>query len=135
MLTKREREWLADSEKWNFKRDIYGISCFCPSCNHCEYVTETANGVFCQDAEDMWLYDKLSKCPLVPSKELLLEAAEFEARVAEKLALGCDSQTPCNGCWRANWKFCNLRKGYWDCADCFLKVARLAVEEEMYADE
>ena len=63
------------------------------------------------------------------------EAAEFEARVAAKLALGCESQTPCNGCWRANWKFCNLRKGFWDCADCFLKAARLAVEEKMDADE
>lgn len=62
------------------------------------------------------------------------EAAKFEARVAAKLALGCDSQTPCHGCWRANWKFCNLRKGYWDCADCFLKAARLIVEEEMDAD-
>ena len=59
------------------------------------------------------------------------DAALFEARVAAKLALGCESQTPCNGCWRANWKFCNLRKGYWDCADCFLKTARLIVEEEM----
>jgi hypothetical protein len=59
------------------------------------------------------------------------EAAEFSERVAAKLALGCESQTPCNGCWRANWKLCNLRKGYWDCADCFLKAARLKVEEEM----
>jgi hypothetical protein len=24
-----------------------------------------------------------------------------------------------------------LRRGYWDCADCFLKTARLIVEEAM----
>ena len=59
------------------------------------------------------------------------EAAEFEAKVAAQLALGCESQLPCNGCWRANWKTCNLRKGYWDCADCFLKTARLIVEEKI----
>ena len=62
------------------------------------------------------------------------DAAEFEARVAARLALGCESQTPCHGSWRANWKRCNLRKDYWDCADCFLKVARLAVEEKMDAN-
>jgi len=61
----------------------------------------------------------------------MCEAAEFEERVAAKLALGCESQTPCNGSWQTHWKLCNLRKGYWDCANCFLKVARLAVEEEM----
>ena len=63
------------------------------------------------------------------------EAAKFEAKVAAKLALGCESLTPCNGCWRTHWKLCNLRKGFWDCADCFLKAARLAVEEKMDADE
>lgn len=89
MLTESEKEWLADSEKWNFKLDIYGNSCFCPSCKHCEHFTETANGVFCQDAEDMWIYDKLSECPLIPSKELLHDAALFEARVAAKLAERC----------------------------------------------
>jgi hypothetical protein len=61
----------------------------------------------------------------------MLEAAEFESLVAAKLALGCESQTPCNGCWKAHWKHCNLRRGYWDCADCFLKTARLIVEEAM----
>lgn len=73
-------------------------------------------------------------CPLIVRKEDKDWEIEFQTRVAAKLALGCESQTPCHGCWRANWKFCNLRKGYWDCADCFLKTARLIVEEEMDAD-
>ena len=122
MLTKREREWLEDREKWNFKLDIYDNSSFCPSCKHCEYFTEAANGVFCQDAEDMWLYDKLSKCPLVPSKELLLDAAEFEVLVAALLAeiLPKALTDP--------WFIKNAKH---ITADATLKWARLSVEEEM----
>lgn len=77
---------------------------------------------------------EIQKMAFEKERRELLEAAEFEARVAAKLALGCESLTPCNGCWKAHWKLCNLRKGYWDCADCFLKAARLAVEEEMDAE-
>ena len=124
MLTKREREWLADREEWNFKLDINSIPCFCPSCNYCKYVTETANGVFCQDAEDMWLYDKLSMCPLIPSKVLLLDATEFEARVAAKLA---DSYYPPMDVGSDGPHL------FMPPADR-LKWARLAVEEETDAD-
>lgn len=126
MLTEEEKIWLADGEQWNFKRDIYGLSCFCPSCKHCEHFTETANGVFCQDAEDMWIYDKPSKCPLVPSKELLVEAAEFEQRVAAKLArMSADVLLPCfQTSGDCPYTIPN-------CAWCRLMVARLQVEEEM----
>ena len=128
MLTKEEKIWLADSEKWNFKHDIYGNSCFCPTCKHCEYLTETANGFFCQDTENMWLYAKPSKCPIVPSIELLQEAAEFESRVAEKLAKHThDKPLVCETNWDCP---------YWPqkkCAWCYLKAARLEVEEEMDA--
>ena len=131
MLTVSEKLWLADSEYWNFKFDIYGNSSFCPSCKYCKYLTETANGVFCQDAEDMRLYDKLSKCPLVPSKELLHEAAAFEGRVAARLAtiaalvVGedcCETRCPVNDCPVASRA---------ECMFYMLKYARLEVEEEM----
>ena len=123
MLTESEREWLEDSEKWNSKLDIYDNSCFCPPCKYCEYFTETANGVFCQDAEDMWLYNKPSKCPLVPSKELLLEAADFEQRVAAKLA-----KVISNLVKEAPWPDIEAQA---TTPDLVLKWARLAVEEEM----
>lgn len=105
MLTEHERQWLEKRKP--------GDWCVTHDCS--AFFEGECISVTCY-MDISWLYR---------------EAAEFEAKVAAKLALGCESQTPCNGCWRANWKLCNLRKGYWDCADCFLKVARLKVEEEM----
>lgn len=131
MLTESERKWLADSEKWNFKLDIYGNSCFCPSCKHCVHFTETEKGVFCQDAEDIWIYGKqLSECPLIPSKKLLHDAALFEARVAAKLA---------NPRWAVCWNSDSCiefgghkdERWVWNCEWCRLKHARLQVEEMM----
>ena len=105
MLTPSEREWL-------FRRKLAEH----PFCGWCMKYALCFNPYF-------------KVCPTRDGD--MQDAAEFSERVAAKLALGCESQLPCNGCWRANWKFCNLRKGYWDCADCFLKTARLIVEEEM----
>ena len=115
MLTDGERAWLKKKERILREGKVWGAWCYaCPN--------------FGRDWAECYAHQY---CPIFNSHEALQDAAEFEARVAAKLALGCESQTPCNGCWRANWKFCNLRKGYWDCADCFLKTARLIVEEEM----
>lgn len=68
--------------------------------------------------------------------EDMQDAAKFEARVAAKLAsdhaisyyslIGCLGDKP-GTCDKFN------RNG-WDCADCRLKLARLAVEEEMDAE-
>ena len=112
MLTKNEKLWLTERGKR-------------PFCNYCANV---------RGSDDCEWDIAMGQCPIRNSHKKLLDAAEFSERVAAKLALGVDSITPCHGAWRARWKECTLRKGFWDCADCFLKAARLAVEEEMDAD-
>ena len=116
MLTKSEKEWLKKREQWAKPHNGYGDEGY--FCEHCK--------INCFDGCPTEIRDG--------NIDAFVDAAEFSEKVAAKLALGCESQTPCNGCWKAHWKYCNLRKGYWDCADCFLKVARLAVEEEMNND-
>lgn len=64
----------------------------------------------------------LEFCPLASDYR---DAAEFEARVAAKLAT-YEYTDPCNGKTRCPY----AGKG-WSCRRCNLKHARLAVEEEM----
>ena len=68
----------------------------------------------------------------------LYEVAVFEARVAATLAITGDAwdfeDMPCRGERQYMRSKCPLRKNHWDCSDCYIKAARLQVEEEMDAE-
>lgn len=136
MLTNKERQWLKRRAAWYEKRDAYGNKCFGPTCRNCSSYRHFEGGVpYCQEDEDAWVYDYPAQCWLISSKELILEAARFEARVAAKLAITGDvwdfEDMPCRGERQYMISRCPLRKNHWDCADCYIKAARLKVEEAM----
>ena len=106
MLTYNEQLWLSWKKRISRMKNVSAAWC-----HKCPHLGRNAAGCYWEPY-----------CPLFPD---FADAAEFSERMAAKLALGCESKTPCHGCWRTHWKLCNLRKGYWDCADCFLKAARL----------
>ena len=75
----------------------------------------------------------MGNCPLCHSRQKLLDAAEFEARVAAwlaKYAAAMSQEFGCHFCICSKRGICRngIKK---DCADIFLETARLAVEEEM----
>lgn len=115
MLTKNEKNWLKARTRWLNKTDSWGnhpFSIWCRDCNCSSYKHDGA-APYCQEAEDAMVYDMPFTGCLVPSAKLLLDAAEFEARVAAKLASYVET---------FGWK---------DCGKELLRQARLAVEEEM----
>lgn len=70
--------------------------------------------------------------PLWNSGKDWQEAAEFEARVAAMLAKGgLGIHLECHGEPILYRHHCPQRKNFWKCSNCFLKYARLQVEEEM----
>ena len=86
-----------------------------------------------------WIKRDICYLPEYPPKEELIDAAEFSERVAAKLAITGDDwdfeDMPCRGDERQYMRInCKLRKNHWECADCYLKAARLKVEEELDAD-
>ena len=115
MLTKRERKWLENRSN---------------KCLRCLYYsgTETIEGIC------FWCSDKKEFVPkeydIAP---LYRAAAEFEARVAEKLTL----EEPCPLPENADLDDCPYsyfiedEESAFSCRWCRLKRARIAVEEEM----
>ena len=109
MLTANEKRWLASRKG---------------ECSYCHDTPRT-----------MCLYgERPAHCARVDID--WQDAAEFSERVAVKLAITGDvwdfEDMPCRGDERQYIRInCKLRKNHWDCADCFLKAARLKVEEEM----
>ena len=94
MLTDREKEWLERRERHES-----------PFCISCDALRTAVDGVgYCYPIED---------CPLEARIEDWQNAAEFEARVVEKLANYIES---------LGWK---------SCGKYALKAARLQVEEEI----
>ena len=109
MLTEKELQWLDNRGKF--------------SCWYCPDIPQT-----------MCLYgERPHFCALLDID--YKDAAEFSERVVVKLAITGDAwdfeDMPCRGEHQYTRKTCKLRKNNWDCADCYIKAARLAVEEEM----
>lgn len=123
MLTKKEKQWLKRRAAWYEKRDAYGNKCFGPTCRNCSSYRHFEGGVpYCQEDEDAWVYDYPAQCWLISSKELILEAAQFESLVAAKLA----TREGCMGDLCYYFPFDDQ-----ECPKCLLKDARLAAEEAM----
>lgn len=128
MLTKKERQWLKRRAAWYEKRDAYGNKCFGPTCRNCSSYRHFEGGVpYCQEDEDAWVYDYPAQCWLISSKELILEAAQFEARVAAKLAETWEDAPSAEAMTEA---YIHGNSIAW----ALLKIARLKVEEEIDAD-
>jgi hypothetical protein len=117
MLTESEKRWLGRREQWLFH-----------SCQWCEHLNVNKEGI--RTPCSIYLYG----CPRVDMDGNDDDIA-FEARVAAKLAITGDywdfEDMPCRGEHQFMWRNCKLRKNHWDCADCYIKAARLQVEEEM----
>lgn len=113
-LTEQEREWL-ERRKKNEKE--YG-SVYCPCCEQFNPEWDLYFG-YCNDSTD---------CPL--TEHDFRDAAEFEARVAVKLATvicsGCEDFNEKNVCPLATYQTTGIY-------ECRMKHARLAVEAEMDA--
>ena len=115
MLTESEQKWLKTRKR---KDDLYLF------CKHCTVSPNT---------DDCYWNHVVEACPMYPNNE---DAAKFSEQVAVKLAITGDDwdfeDMPCRGDERQYMRInCKLRKNHWECADCYLKAARLAVEEEM----
>ena len=120
MLTDSELAWVKD-------RKEVPMTCFC---NHCQYF-----GTFCGKADFI-----SAKCPTSMRLEDVLEAAEFEARVAARIAkafkdyvksrncVDFDLMTKCPG-----WEICAPKRPHPPCDFAILKGVRIAVEEEIDA--
>ena len=135
MLTRKEKAWLRNREKWLKKIDPWGNRIFSLSCKNCSYFKHDGNGTpYCLGLEEAWVYEGNFDCWLIPSRELLLEAAAFESRVACKLALAPTRiEPPCD--WGQS-DMCYIECGsiWLDCREARLKWARLKVEEELDAN-
>lgn len=109
MLTEAEKKWLEERENR-----------ICKFCIHCPGYLNT---IPCLDWWD-------GTCMMDTTLEEFRDAAEFEARVAAKLA-----QSPCWSCPEKSKLSCPRGKseanGRPKAEACRLKHARLAVEEEM----
>ena len=105
MLSDKDREWLEKREE----RGAY-------YCYHC------TDGRIHFECMDVW--NSPNNCPLEDAQDFR-DAAEFEARVAAKLAQNTQA-VPCieHGCPHG-------MPLIWLCVSCRLKYARLAVEAEM----
>ena len=106
MLTENEREWLERRERHEY-----------PFCISCGAVQTAVDGTgYCYPIEN---------CPLEARIEDWQDATEFDANVAKRLAfmaVNRNEESPCNKrepCDPVN------------CYSCWLKTARLSVEEEM----
>ena len=107
MLTDKESKWLEEREQITIANGLY----FCAHCDMYSGVYSVFTG-YCTAFE-------IDDCPMVST---FRDAAEFEARVAAKLAEGPD------GCQECFW---GLKGWSADNAEARLKHARLAVEAEM----
>lgn len=114
-LSEKEKDWLERREKYP---KLY--------CQHCQffepYDTPHVNPGWCSG--DCWC------CPVV-GKDILYsfqDAAEFEALVAVKLAQNEYIFIPC---YLSGTKWDDCPHKDWDCNQCRIKYARLAVEQEM----
>lgn len=116
MLTNREKKWLKKRERYPF----YG-------CQYCEF---DKFGRHCM-SEGIKANNGKMRCLIVPKKEAFKETAEFDARVAAKLAEIFDASTEiaplCPSCPCED----DCYDGKLKCKAAILKYARLAVEEEM----
>lgn len=115
MLT--EADW-----KWLNKRKV----CWLNFCDSCLYKSTTHHLCYtCITHHEI--------CPTALSLGDFRDAAEFEARVAAKLALTYDGPEPCER--NEEVKHCPWAKrvveGKMTCKFCRLKHARLVVEREM----
>lgn len=109
-LTELEKEWLEDRQE---NLEIFG-GYFCPDCP--EFVLEDEGFMYC--GRGGW-----EQCVVAnPHKFIFKDAAEFEARVAAKLAEGPEDCSEC---------FWGTKGWSADNAEGRLKHARLAVEVEM----
>lgn len=120
MLTQNEKEWL---EK---RKSEYFLSCLhCPG----RYKQKPRSTWECMSF--CWDNKVVTQCEL-SSQDMryFKDAAEFEARVAVKLA-----NPQWSPCWRGDscLEFSGQKdeRWVWNCEWCRLKYARLAVEEEM----
>lgn len=120
-LSEKEKDWLERREKY--------LKLYCQHCQFFEpYDTPHVNPGWCSG--DCW------GCP-VAGKDILYsfqDAAEFEARVAEKLA-----RDICFRCPDKYSKICPKGVGYFrlklGIVSCAIYHARLAVEAEMEAKQ
>lgn len=117
MLTKSEQKWLRGRE--------LSPRPYCASCINAKICAKTRKQCWCP-TDGIDRYDA----------HILQDALEFSERVAVKLAITGDiwdfEDMPCRGDERQYIRInCKLRKNHWDCADCYIKAARLQVEEEM----
>ena len=122
MLTEKDRKWLEERVE---NLEIFG-GYFCPDCP--EFVLEDEGFMYC--GRGGW-----ENCTVDnPHKYIFKDAAEFEARVAAKLA-----QYFCFVCSDRPHKGCPARHittyGREHVEACRLKHARLAVEAEMEAED
>ncbi len=119
MLTESEQQWIA--WKRHIKSIEHGAGAWCQYQN-CPHFGKNAAGCY----GDQY-------CPLFPD---LVDALDFEGRVAEKLAINDTSYLPChqkgheNQCPYDNYCPTDKKKTAW----CKMKHARLQVEEEMNAE-
>jgi hypothetical protein len=134
MLTEADKKWLKDREEFCIEHNGY-------FCRHCCHATMDYDGSFICDIPQFGRESEdLGFCPVyfyeptdsyVPKLNSLLDAAEFEARVAAKLAMAfcpnyCDN-LDANDCAISDCALYTKRNA------CRLKHARLTVEEEMDA--
>lgn len=107
MLTEHEKQWLEERKQYiqRFYSETF--------CKYCYYFKEIPKGWAC-DADI---------CPTDRRDHDYEDAAEFEARVAAKLAKECSAWWPCG-------EVDECISGQ-PCRECHLKHARLVVEEEM----
>lgn len=107
MLTDKDREWLEKRVIDNGDNDVY--------CRYCNNRPSIITGGLCAGI-----------CPLFPADYQFSDAAEFEARVAAKLARG-EFYRPCHS---VDVEKCAYPvEG--NCCVCHIKYARFAVEAEM----
>ena len=115
MLTEDEKKWLEEREQVELRHGLY-------SCGHCKWHSD----VF--DEYTGYCAAEFRDCPIMGN---FREAAEFEARVAAKLATvicaGCEDFNKKDVCPLAIYQAIGLY-------ECRMKHARLAVEREMIAE-
>ena len=111
MLTEEDRKWLEERRIATGEDGVY--------CRYCNKRPSIITGGLCAGI-----------CPMFPAAHQFRDAAEFEARVAAKLASMDYADVPCAHGMRI---FCpRPGKAKQDCGTwCLMREARLAVEAEM----
>lgn len=123
MLTESEKEWLEDRAEHDDNK-------FCRWCKYNEVKGREKYGVYC-----FCVYDEYTEFNTCVTKnyylEPILEAAEFEARVAAELTR-IPRHYPEGPCDYGNARMCTIECAlpWLDCRDARLKWARLKVEED-----